>query len=125
MPRSSAIQYTPFSAMAIAIMMMLVLGGCQLVAKSPSSSSLTVADDDPLQYAPPVTRGLDAEGLSLLIGAELAAQRGDYQRASQGYLDATQRYPVAALAERARPAAAPFTWQSSARRTAEILARFE
>ncbi|MGM0613954.1 MAG: tetratricopeptide repeat protein [Pseudomonadota bacterium] len=101
MPRSSAIQYTPFSAMAIAIMMMLVLGGCQLVAKSPSSSSLTVADDDPLQYAPPVTRGLDAEGLSLLIGAELAAQRGDYQRASQGYLDATQRYPVAALAERA------------------------
>jgi predicted Zn-dependent protease len=87
--------------MAIAIMMMLVLGGCQLVAKSPSSSSLTVADDDPLQYAPPVTRGLDAEGLSLLIGAELAAQRGDYQRASQGYLDATQRYPVAALAERA------------------------
>ncbi|MCA1778183.1 MAG: glycosyltransferase family 4 protein [Xanthomonadaceae bacterium] len=31
----------------------------------------------------------------------------------------------AALAERARPAAAPFTWQSSARQTATILARFD
>ena len=101
MPRSSAVQHTPLPAMAIVLITMLMLGGCQLVANPSSSSSFTVTDDDPLQNAPPITQGLDAEGLSLLLGAELAAQRGDYQRASQGYLDATQRYPVAALAERA------------------------
>jgi len=101
MPRSSAVRHTPFPAMALAIIMMLMLGGCQLVANTPSSSFFVEADEDPLQYAPPVSRGLDAEGLSLLLGAELAAQRGDYQRAGQDYLEATQRYPVAALAERA------------------------
>ncbi|XKF16396.1 tetratricopeptide repeat protein [Halomonas sp. BLK-85] len=101
MPRSSAVQHTPFPAMAIVFMMMLMLGGCQLVASSSGLSPSTLAKEDPLQYAPPVTQGLDAEGLSLLIGAELAAQRGNYQRASQDYLKATQRYPAAELAERA------------------------
>ena len=101
MPSSSAVQHTPFPAMAIVIMMMLMLGGCQLVASSSGSPPSTLAKEDPLQYAPPVTQGLDAEGLSLLISAELAAQRGNYQRASQDYLKATQRYPAAELAERA------------------------
>ncbi|HBA00286.1 MAG TPA: hypothetical protein DCX04_14030, partial [Halomonas sp.] len=55
--------------------------------------------------APPVTRGLDAAGLSTLLAAELAGQRGDYRYAGQGYLDAAQRYPSPGLAERATFAA--------------------
>lgn len=97
MPRSSAIYNALFSVMATAFM----LGGCQLVPGQTDQYAASPLDDDPMLNAPPITQGLDAKGLSLLIGAELSAQRGDYQRASQGYLDATQRYPVAALAERA------------------------
>lgn len=97
MPRSSAIYNALIPAMATAFM----LGGCQLAPSQADQHAAGFMNDDPMLNAPPVTQGLDAKGLSLLLGAELSAQRGDYQRASQGYLDATQRYPVAALAERA------------------------
>ncbi|WP_446718683.1 tetratricopeptide repeat protein [Halomonas sp. 141] len=60
---------------------------------------------DPMLTAPPVTRGLDAAGLSTLLAAELAGQRGDYRYASRGYLDAAQRYNAPGLAERATFAA--------------------
>lgn len=58
-----------------------------------------------MHNAPPITRGLDASGLSTLLGAELAGQRGDYRYASQGYLEAAKRYREPALAERATFAA--------------------
>ncbi|MGO2009818.1 tetratricopeptide repeat protein [Vreelandella alkaliphila] len=82
----------------------LLLGGCQL---SPSSFETGVQNDayDPMQSAPPITRGLDAEGLHSLLAAELAGQRGDYRYASQGYLEASRRYRNPALAERATFAA--------------------
>ena len=82
----------------------LLLGGCQL---SPSSFETGVQNDayDPMQSAPPITRGLDAEGLRSLLAAELAGQRGDYRYASQGYLEASRRYRNPALAERATFAA--------------------
>lgn len=82
----------------------LLLGGCQL---SPSSFETRVQNDayDPMQSAPPITRGLDAEGLRSLLAAELAGQRGDYRYASQGYLEASRRYRNPALAERATFAA--------------------
>lgn len=82
----------------------LLLGGCQL---SPSSFENGVQNDayDPMQSAPPITRGLDAEGLRSLLAAELAGQRGDYRYASQGYLEASRRYRNPALAERATFAA--------------------
>ena len=82
----------------------LLLSGCQL-------SPALLGDDeharveDPMASAPPVTRGLDAAGLSTLLAAELAGQRGDYRYAGQGYLDAAQRYPSPGLAERATFAA--------------------
>ncbi|GEK48367.1 tetratricopeptide repeat protein [Bisbaumannia pacifica] len=60
---------------------------------------------DPLASAPPVTRGLDAEGLASLLTAELAGQRGDYRRATEGYLSAAERYGDPALVERAALAA--------------------
>lgn len=82
----------------------LLLGGCQL---SPSSFENGVQNDayDPMQSAPPITRGLDAEGLRSLLAAEIAGQRGDYRYASQGYLEASRRYHNPALAERATFAA--------------------
>ncbi|MCD6440042.1 MAG: tetratricopeptide repeat protein [Halomonas sp.] len=58
-----------------------------------------------MQSAPPITRGLDAEGLRSLLAAEIAGQRGDYRYASQGYLEASRRYRNPALAERATFAA--------------------
>lgn len=81
-----------------------LLGGCQL---SPSSFENGVQNDayDPMHSAPPITRGLDAEGLRSLLAAELAGQRGDYRYASQGYLEASRRYRNPALAERATFAA--------------------
>ncbi|WP_446719069.1 tetratricopeptide repeat protein [Halomonas sp. NyZ770] len=63
------------------------------------------ASRDPMLTAPPVTRGLDAAGLSTLLAAELAGQRGDYRYASRGYLEAAQRYSAPGLAERATFAA--------------------
>ncbi|TDO12507.1 tetratricopeptide repeat protein [Halomonas ventosae] len=55
--------------------------------------------------APPVSRGLDADGLSRLLVAELAGQRGDYPRATRGFLDVAERYHSPSLAERAALAA--------------------
>ena len=83
---------------------MLMLSGCQL---SPSllGNDAPSRVDDPMASAPPITRGLDAAGLSTLLAAELAGQRGDYRYAGQGYLDAAQRYTSPGLAERATFAA--------------------
>jgi predicted Zn-dependent protease len=61
--------------------------------------------DDPLAGAPPIERGLDAEGLAGLLTAEFAGQRGDYRRAALGYLAGADRYAAPALAERAALAA--------------------
>ncbi|MFI0472888.1 tetratricopeptide repeat protein [Halomonas sp. HMF6819] len=82
----------------------LLLSGCQATPSS-SMNGLPAFIDDPMASAPPITRGLDAEGLRTLLTAEMAGQRGDFSRASQGYLAASRRYPVAALAERATFAA--------------------
>ncbi|TVP49818.1 MAG: hypothetical protein EA345_06140 [Halomonas sp.] len=82
----------------------LLLGGCQ-TSSSVQDGPLGPWTDDPMRNAPPITRGLDAAGLTMLLGAELAGQRGDYRYASQGYLEAAQRYSEPALAERATFAA--------------------
>ncbi|MBS3669454.1 tetratricopeptide repeat protein [Halomonas boliviensis] len=82
----------------------LLLSGCQSTP-SPQDGPLGTWGDDPMHNAPPITRGLDASGLSTLLGAELAGQRGDYRYASQGYLEAAKRYREPALAERATFAA--------------------
>ncbi len=76
--------------------------GCQAL---PSGDAPVGADADPMVDAPPITRGLDAEGLAGLLTAELAGQRGDYRRAAMGYLAGTERYASPALAERAALAA--------------------
>ncbi len=55
--------------------------------------------------APPVEHGLDAEGLATLLTAELSGQRGDYRRATLGYLAMAERYEAARLAERGTLAA--------------------
>ncbi len=74
--------------------------------------------------APPITRGLDADGLRTLLTAELAGQRGDFSRASQGYLEASRRYQTPALAERATFAARfgndPALMEASALRWREL-----
>ncbi|PCF95237.1 tetratricopeptide repeat protein [Vreelandella nigrificans] len=82
----------------------LLMSGCQ---STPSfyEDGLMPYSGDPMQSAPPITRGLDAAGLRTLLAAELAGQRGNYRYASQGYLEAAQRYGVPALAERATFAA--------------------
>ncbi|MFP4262850.1 MAG: tetratricopeptide repeat protein [Halomonas sp.] len=80
----------------------LLLAGCQALSRDEAGSP---AMADPLDDAPPITRGLDAEGLAELLTAELAGQRGDYRRAAEGYLSAGERYRNASLAERAALAA--------------------
>lgn len=80
----------------------LLLAGCQ---SWPLDDSAPPVMEDPLVGAPPIEQGLDAEGLAGLITAELAGQRGDYRRAAEGYLTASQRYRSAGLAERAALAA--------------------
>ncbi len=82
----------------------LLLSGCQLSSTLPDRGFMS-SSRDPMLTAPPVTRGLDAAGLSTLLAAELAGQRGDYRYASRGYLDAAQRYNAPGLAERATFAA--------------------
>ena len=82
----------------------ILLSGCQSSPRLQDSPLGTWADD-PMHNAPPITRGLDAAGLSALLGAELAGQRGNYRSASKGYLEAAQRYREPALAERATFAA--------------------
>ncbi|HET8790347.1 MAG TPA: tetratricopeptide repeat protein [Modicisalibacter sp.] len=78
-----------------------LLAGCQGL---PSGSTPEILDD-PMASAPPITQGLDAQGLSTLLIAELAGQRGDFERAAHGYLQAAERYESSALAERATLAA--------------------
>ncbi|MCP1367432.1 hypothetical protein BIS06_19610, partial [Halomonas sp. BBD48] len=80
------------TALAVAL-----LTGCQGPAIGPSRTVI----DDPMASAPPVQRGLDAQGLATLLTAELAGQRGDFARATRGYLDSAERYGAPALAERA------------------------
>ncbi|ALM54675.1 hypothetical protein AR456_12415 [Halomonas huangheensis] len=74
--------------------------------------------------APPITRGLDASGLSTLLIAEFAGLRGDYRRASEGYLEAANRYQSPALVERATLAARfaddPLLVEETARRWQSI-----
>jgi Tfp pilus assembly protein PilF len=77
-----------------------LLSGCQALP-----GGHTEAPDDPLADAPPVEHGLDAEGLAGLLTAEFAGQRGDFRRASRGFLAGAERYGSVALAERAALAA--------------------
>jgi predicted Zn-dependent protease len=74
-----------------------LLTGCQ----GPATGSSRTLFDDPMASAPPVERGLDAQGLATLLTAELAGQRGDFTRATRGYLDSAERYDSPILAERA------------------------
>ena len=83
---------------------LLLISGCQTSA-SFTEDGIAARASDPMQSAPPITRGLDAAGLRTLLAAEFAGQRGDYRTASQGYLEAAQRYSAPALAERATFAA--------------------
>lgn len=79
----------------------VLLAGCQgMPADSPAGLG-----DDPMRGAPPITRGFDAAGLSQVLLAEMAGQRGDFRRAAVGYRDAAKRYRSPALAERATLAA--------------------
>ncbi|MDI5889700.1 tetratricopeptide repeat protein [Halomonas rhizosphaerae] len=101
MPRGTLSRITrrsPLAPMALAIL----LAGCQGL---PGASSAAEPAEDPLAGAPSITRGLDAESLSGLLVAELAGQRGDYPRATRGFLDVAERYGSAPLAERATLAA--------------------
>ncbi|MCG6656516.1 tetratricopeptide repeat protein [Halomonas campisalis] len=79
----------------------LLLGGCQALPPQLQPAET----GDPLDSAPPIERGLDADGLATLLTAELAGQRGDYRRAASGYRDMAERYHSPALAERATLAA--------------------
>ncbi|WP_018916719.1 tetratricopeptide repeat protein [Vreelandella zhanjiangensis] len=101
MPLRSLISGSPLLPLAATV---VLLSGCQSSSIFQGGSPSLFADD-PMRSAPPITRGLDAEGLRTLLAAELAGQRGDYRYASQGYLQASQRYGVPALAERAAFAA--------------------
>ncbi|RCV91329.1 tetratricopeptide repeat protein [Billgrantia montanilacus] len=78
-----------------------LLAGCQ---GKPLIHSMPV-HDDPFDSAPPIQRGLDAESFATLLVAELSGQRGDYRRATRGYLAMAERYQAAELAERATLAA--------------------
>lgn len=81
----------------------LSLSGCQLSPNAQDERLPFTAD--PMRNAPPISQGLDAAGLSTLLQAELAGQRGDFTLASRGYLEAAQRYGTEELAERATFAA--------------------
>lgn len=95
---SRHLSFAPGSRAALAAAVLTVLSSCQSV----SPSTLTVA---PMDKAPPVSRGLDADSLSTLLVAELAGLRGDYSRATEGYIQTAERYRSADLAQRAALAA--------------------
>ncbi len=59
----------------------------------------------PVCQCAPHHPGARCQRLSTLLEAELAGQRGDYRRASRGYLESAERYGAADLAERAALAA--------------------
>ncbi|WP_331280916.1 tetratricopeptide repeat protein [Billgrantia saliphila] len=90
-----------FLRQGLAPLGLVVLTGCQGLPSSPFATS----NEDPLASAPPIERGLDAEGLATLLTAELSGQRGDYRRATLGYLAMAERYGTPRLAERATLAA--------------------
>ncbi len=95
-------QLIRFSRHGLALLgLTVLLGGCQGLPPSP----FALFPDDPLVGAPPIERGLDAEGLAGLLTAELAGQRGQYRPATLGYLAMAERYREPALAERATLAA--------------------
>ncbi|WP_158772858.1 tetratricopeptide repeat protein [Cobetia sp. L2A1] len=77
--------------------LMLGLAGCQSV----STSTPFANQPDPLDSAPAIQKGLDADSLNQLLSAELAGQRGDYPRAADGYLAASRRFDDPELARRA------------------------
>ena len=79
----------------------VIVSGCQSLTNPPFAT----LEDDPLASAPPIERGLDAEGVATLLTAELAGQRGDFHRAAQGYLTLAERYTATELAERGTLAA--------------------
>lgn len=83
------------------LLLSALLAACQGTPFAPPGPPL----EDPLASAPPVAHGLDAAGLATLLTAELAGQRGDYRRATEGYLSAAERYDDPALVERAALAA--------------------
>ncbi|MDR5899514.1 tetratricopeptide repeat protein [Halomonas vilamensis] len=101
-----------------------LLSGCQLAPSFGDTTAARASESDPMHSAPPITRGLDAQGLSTLLAAELAGQRGNYQAATQGYMEASQRYPSPTLAERATFAArfsdSPVLLQAAAERWREL-----
>lgn len=81
--------------------MLLALSGC---AVTPESSNTTEAGISPEQaLAPRVNRNtvIDEEVLYLLMAAELAGQRNQYDLAMDAYLQAAKRVDDARIAERA------------------------
>lgn len=83
----------------VTVLASALLAGCQGLADRPPRLT------DPLASAPPVQKGLDAQSLATLLTAEIAGQRGDFDRAARGYLETAERYDSPALAERATLAA--------------------
>ncbi|WP_302141878.1 tetratricopeptide repeat protein [Halomonas alkalicola] len=102
MPAALPSSLRPLTARLAPLALAMLLAGCQTLSAVGGAGEPL---DDPLAGAPPIERGLDAEGLAGLLTAELAGQRGDYRRAALGYLEATERYAAPALAERAALAA--------------------
>ncbi|WP_416140137.1 tetratricopeptide repeat protein [Halomonas sp. HK25] len=102
MPAVLPSRLRPLFARLAPLALAVLLAGCQTLSAVGGAGAPL---DDPLAGAPPVTRGLDAAGLAGLLTAELAGQRGDYRRATLGYLEATERYASPTLAERAALAA--------------------
>lgn len=102
MPAALPSRLRPFTTRLAPLALAVLLAGCQTLSAVDVASE---RQDDPMDGAPPITQGLDAEGLAALLTAELAGQRGDYRRAALGYLEATERYATPTLAERAALAA--------------------
>ncbi|WP_148254605.1 tetratricopeptide repeat protein [Aidingimonas lacisalsi] len=90
----------PLSTLALASL--LSLTACQGL---PMTAAPERPATDPMAGAPPIEKGLDADGLATLLTAEFAGQRGDYQRASRDYLKVAERYDSIELIERAALAA--------------------
>ncbi|GAA5169580.1 MULTISPECIES: tetratricopeptide repeat protein [Halomonadaceae] len=83
----------------VTVLAAALVAGCQGLADRPPPLT------DPLASAPAVQKGLDAQSLATLLTAEIAGQRGDFERAARGYLETAERYESPALAERATLAA--------------------
>lgn len=90
------------SLFALGFTSLVTLTGCEGLVTKPANVN---SSDDPMAGAPPIEKGLDADGLSTLLTAEFAGQRGDYRRASRDYLEVAERYDSIPLIERAALAA--------------------